>query len=291
MPCVRWTDRFGVNIRKQVWNCRGCSRGGDVVALVEHLDNCGFLEAVRTLMGTEPGRPAARSAPMTLAEEHPREEGGGAGGGIIWRQSKSPHHSIVQRYMNEVRRLPLPAGVVSEVMRCHLSLKLNHPGHELNGKRVGGMVCLYRDVITNAPCGIHRTFLYGDGRPLLDAKGKKIRKGLGRTKRAAIKLDHDENVTTGLTITEGIETGVAAQLAGLRPVWATGSASGISFFPVLAGVECLTILVDRDENEAGQNAADECAWRWTMAGREVIQIIPKRPGEDFNDVSARMRAA
>ncbi len=38
-PCPKCggVDRFGVNIRKQLWNCRGCGVGGDVIKLVEHL--------------------------------------------------------------------------------------------------------------------------------------------------------------------------------------------------------------------------------------------------------------
>src|SRR5262249_59519179 len=55
-PCPRCggTDRFGANIRKQKWNCRGCGGKGDVVDLVRHLDGCTFAEAVRTLTGVLP---------------------------------------------------------------------------------------------------------------------------------------------------------------------------------------------------------------------------------------------
>jgi len=81
-------------------------------------------------------------------------------------------------------------------------------------------VALFRDIVTNEPCGIHRTFL--------DSAGRKLgRKMLGRAGGAAIKLDADEDVTLGLHIGEGIETGIAAQLAGFRPVWALGSANAI----------------------------------------------------------------
>jgi hypothetical protein len=56
-PVCGGDDRFSINIKKQVWNCRGCSTGGDVIALVEHLDGCGFMEAVATLIG-QPQAPA-----------------------------------------------------------------------------------------------------------------------------------------------------------------------------------------------------------------------------------------
>ena len=55
-------------------------------------------------------------------------------------------------------------------------------------------------------------------------------------------------------------------------------------FPVLAGIEALTILVDHDENGAGQHAAVKCASRWADAGKEVIRLTPGKCGVDFNDL-------
>jgi DNA primase len=39
-PCPQCggTDRFSVNTRKQVFNCRGCGGKGDVIDLVRHID-------------------------------------------------------------------------------------------------------------------------------------------------------------------------------------------------------------------------------------------------------------
>jgi DNA primase len=45
-PVCGGTDRFSVSINKQVWNCRGCSKGGDVIALMMHLDGSTFLAAI-----------------------------------------------------------------------------------------------------------------------------------------------------------------------------------------------------------------------------------------------------
>ena len=80
------------------------------------------------------------------------------------------------------------------------------------------MVALFRDIVTNEPCGIHRTFL--------DIAGRKLgRKMLGGAGGAAIKLDADEDVTLGSFIGEGVETCLAASLGSFRPVWALGSAN------------------------------------------------------------------
>src|SRR5262249_12118925 len=53
-PCPKCggTDRFSINVKEGVWNCRQCKPddiSGDVIGLVEHLDNCGFEQAVETL--------------------------------------------------------------------------------------------------------------------------------------------------------------------------------------------------------------------------------------------------
>jgi putative DNA primase/helicase len=53
-PVCGGTDRFSINTTKQVFNCRGCSKGGDVIALVQHLDSCEFDKAVTTLAGERP---------------------------------------------------------------------------------------------------------------------------------------------------------------------------------------------------------------------------------------------
>jgi hypothetical protein len=50
-PVCGGDDRFSINVQKQVFNCRGCDVGGDVIALVQHLDGGEFNDAVATLAG------------------------------------------------------------------------------------------------------------------------------------------------------------------------------------------------------------------------------------------------
>jgi hypothetical protein len=52
-PVCGGTDRFSINVRKQLWNCRGCQCGGDIITLVRHLDGLDFGEAVRLLAGEQ----------------------------------------------------------------------------------------------------------------------------------------------------------------------------------------------------------------------------------------------
>jgi hypothetical protein len=63
-------------------------------------------------------------------------------------------------------------------------------------------------------------------------------------------------------------------------VWAAGSAGAIRQFPVLTGIEALTIFAD--PGAAGTTAAEECARRWADAGREARVLTPQQG--DFNDL-------
>src|SRR5262249_42588831 len=148
---------------------------------------------------------------------------------------------------------------------------------KLDKAAVSGMVALFRDIRTNTPCAIQRTFLSQAGHKL-------DRRMLGRAKDAAVKIDPDDSITEGLTIGEGVETCLAARQAGFSPIWALGSAGAIASFPLLSGVGTLTIIVDNDEGRTGQRAAEDTVWRWTTAGRQVVQVLPSCAGSDFNDV-------
>lgn len=59
-PKCGGTDRFSINVKEGVWNCRQCkpeSISGDVIGLVEWLDGLDFNQAVEQLEGQPGGRP------------------------------------------------------------------------------------------------------------------------------------------------------------------------------------------------------------------------------------------
>jgi hypothetical protein len=137
----------------------------------------------------------------------------------------------------------------------------------------------FTDAITGAPRGIWR-------RPIDGSKPKT----LGPMGGCVIRLWPDEDVTVGLVLGEGVETTLAAAThfthrnTLLQPAWAAGAAGNLESFPVLAGIEAITILVDHDENERGQDAARGCGKRWRNAGRDVTLLMPNKLGADFNDL-------
>jgi hypothetical protein len=55
-PCPQCggQDRFSINTKKQVFNCRGCGHKGTVTDLVMFLDDCDFTAACELLTGEPP---------------------------------------------------------------------------------------------------------------------------------------------------------------------------------------------------------------------------------------------
>jgi hypothetical protein len=88
-----------------------------------------------------------------------------------------------------------------------------------------------------------------------------------------------EDVTMGLSICEGVESGVALLMHDLGPDWCCGGAGNLAAFPVLAAIESLTVAADADG--PGQRAASAVAALWRQAGLEAIIIAP--PAGDWAD--------
>jgi putative DNA primase/helicase len=191
----------------------------------------------------------------------------------IWSEAGDIRETLAEIYLTRDRRLTLDA---SENFSHALRFHGNCP---FGAERAPAMVALMRDALTNEPRAIQRTRLAPDGTKICRAT-------LGPAKGAAIKFDADENVTLGLVVTEGCETGLAARQVGYRPIWALGSAGAIQAFPVLLGIEGLTIHVE--PGQASLRAVHECGARWRGAGRDAV-VLNSLIGSDLND-AIRARA-
>lgn len=126
--------------------------------------------------------------------------------------------------------------------------------------------------------GLHLTWLNQDGGRWVRGE----RRYLGRKSGGAVRLWPDEAVTYSLAIAEGIETALAASHPH-SPVWACLDAGNLAAFPVLNGIESLTIFADNDEWGTGQRAAADCAERWLDAGHEVTVLTSDRVARDVAD--------
>jgi Toprim domain len=174
----------------------------------------------------------------------------------------------------------LPANVVAYFRWRGIELAAV-PAGVFRWHRCGEILARYSDPITGALKGVWR-------RPVDGSKPT----ALGPMGGGVIRL-FPEITDRRLVIAEGVETALAAATRithrgePLRPTWATGCAGNMKRFPVIDGVARLIILVDNDASETGQRAAEECACRWGDAGREVIRLLPRKLGTDFNDLVRR----
>ncbi|MBL8340038.1 MAG: toprim domain-containing protein [Rubrivivax sp.] len=153
--------------------------------------------------------------------------------------------------------------------------------HPPSAMRYPALVALVTDAVTGEAMTLHRTWVRFDGEKAPVAPARML---LGGHRKAGgvIRLWPNEAVGAGLGVAEGIETALSMAHA-LQPVWACIDAGNLAAFPVLPGIEALTIAADNDL--AGRGAADSCARRWHAAGREVRIVMAPTERTDLNDVA------
>lgn len=124
-PVCGGRDRFGVNVRKNLWHCRKSGRGGDAIALVEYLDEADFLAACETLTGAPPprGEGSRASAEDLAAREQERRAAAAAREAeaasyrerererlyAVWCRARHAPRRMVEDYL-ALRGLVLPPG-------------------------------------------------------------------------------------------------------------------------------------------------------------------------------------
>ena len=272
------SDRFAVHVAKNAWLCRQCRRGGGIVDLVMHLDSVGFQDAVATLAGgklpSPAPQPTSTARPAAAPPSDDEQQKALQSALRLWEEARPIAGTLAEQYLikprvEDGRGLTLPPDISPRVLRFHPACPFGE------GTRHPCLLALYRSIAGDEPRAIMRTALTPDA-------GKIDRKALGPVSGAAIKLSDDADVTMGLTIGEGLETTLAGMMFEFAPAWALGSAGLIAKFPVLSGIEALTILAETDDDGANKRAIRECFARWNAAGREVYRATPEIGG-DAND--------
>ena len=241
-------DRFGLDITRQIWNCRKCD-GGDQIHLVRAVLGCGFGEALTFLCG-EPGveidpaeierREKEYADNQSKREDENRRyrERMQKMGWRVWQEGLQAEGSLVRDYL-ELRGITkaLFPELPRKVLRFHP--ELNYAVEKIDGD---GFETIYTGPAMLAAMqgpdgrffGVHRTWLDLDepnGRLALEFMGQKLKtkKTLGSKKKSAIRLVK-ENCAPILVVGEGIETVLSAYVA--RPEWLADAAfwSGVDLY-------------------------------------------------------------
>jgi hypothetical protein len=255
------------------YHCFGCGAHGDAIGFVMRSENLDFIEAVEQLVQLPlVGQPATRTPERTSR----RREVSNAWR-KPWQAAKTIAGTLAQEYLR-ARGLQFddPDG---EILRFHPACARIKPGTEAELERLPAMLALLRDVVTGEPTGILRTFLASDGRDRL--RGDGARKVTGRRDGSAVMLSGFDDVTAGLGISEGVESGISVLNSGWAPVWAMTSSGNIAKLPPLLGIESLTVFADADP--AGQRATAECVACWRAVRCETETAAPSQQGADWAD--------
>jgi phage/plasmid primase-like uncharacterized protein len=297
-PCPRCggRDRFAIHTGKDAFHCRGCGgRGRGTISLVMFLDQCDFIEAVATITGEtlhvhhrrDPDRERrARhdreriAADRARRERHQQDDEASRlrRADVIWREAVAITGTPGADYLTQ-RGIDLDDVPDQGGLRFHSHCPWG------NGRQPC-ILARFTHAVTGAALGVHR-------RPISIPGAKPM--SLGPIGGGVIRLWPDDYVEQGLVVGEGVETVLAAATriehrhTLLQPAWACGSAGTIASFPVLPGIEALTILADHDPPDRrgrrpGQDAARACAQRWAAAGCEGTILTPRDLGLDFNDL-------
>lgn len=283
--------------KRGAWHDHEAGEGGDALALVAHLRRCPMRDAhawARAWLGLGGGAsqlpPPSRLITPRLVHEAQTAVHGSAPADdrkawsrrlakSLWREGADARGTPVEAYLR-FRGLALPDA--PEVLCFHPRAWRNRA----NGPHGPAMLALMTDPATAAPVGVHVTYLRPDGAGKAPGHSPKIMLG----DVGVVRLVPDAEVTLGLGLAEGIETALSVmQGFGWRPVWAATCAGAIARFPVLAGLEALTVFADADDRGGGLRAARACAKRWSEAGREA-RVLAAPAGEDFHDTLRRTAA-
>ena len=222
--------------------------------------------AIITLIGDRPRKPTSLAKPEER-DGYKDEQRNLDRAEAIWRETSPLGQDAITYFANrciDINQAPEHGG-----LRFHP--RCQWPGNITKPCIIGR----FTTALGNEPRGILR-------RPITGEKAI----ALGPMGGCVIRLWPDEAVEQGLVVGEGVETVLSAATRMvhrgtlLQPAWAACVANNIKNFPVLPGIEALTVLVDNDrpdqhDRRAGQDAAAECAARWSAAGREVIRLTPK----------------
>lgn len=228
-PCPKCggRDRFGVNTRKGLFQCRVCGIAGDGLRLVMEIQGLDFKAALTWLCGDAVGvSEAERKARLAKAREAQRraEERAEAerrkviaDARRLWEQGQRPEGTPVQDYLLRRAIDPTLLGGFASCIRFHPDLPYAHhiDGRWVTVHRGPAMIC----AVQNAEgrfSALHRTYLDLD-----QPKGKAVirhpqtgevldaKKGLGSKKGGAIRLSGGR-VSDTLIMAEGIETTFSA---------------------------------------------------------------------------------
>jgi hypothetical protein len=228
-PACGGDDRFAVNPRKNIYNCRGCGGGGGI-SLVQKALSCDFVAAVEYITGVD-----ATTHVIDPQELQRRKEAAQAKKADRERENARRRESA-RRAAHQVWNDAVPAdGTPAEAYLLHRAIAPEVVADVMAGKRVRFLQrCEYRKAGTvhfegpamiaclqkadGSFAGVHRTWLDLDqpkGKPVVtdgDGNSLTMKLTLGSKQGSAIRLigARADDLPATMLMAEGIETTLSA---------------------------------------------------------------------------------
>jgi hypothetical protein len=271
-PCPNCggTDRFAINIAKNIFNCRVCcGRGRGAISFVMFLDRVGFRDAVETLTGPQKaGGITTRFQRSKSADDdyHRRQREKAR---WLWVQRKPISGTVAETYLREVRGIacPLPPTLAFLTPR-----KADHhpamiAAFGLCDEIEPGIIAAPRDVVA-----VHLTLLKPDGSGKAEIDPDKIMIAGPSGSPIVIAPPND---LLGLAICEGIEDALSIHEATGLGAWAAGSAPHLGKLAdaVPSYIDCVSVFVDDDADQQGERNAAQLAKQLKARGI-FAEVLP-----------------
>lgn len=233
-PGCGGTDRFGVNLQKQIFNCRVCGSKGDQIALVQLVLGLDFPGALEWLVG-----PAQQLTREQVAEAKRREDenkrkreatanrlrrGAIEYARKIWAGGKPADGTVIVDYLARRGLAPRQSARLPRCFRFEPSVRLvvERPDRPREYQTMHEGPVMLSAILgpDGQVIGVHRTWIdlsQAKGRPVIPHPFKTgetvpTKKVLGSAKGGAIRLFNPAGASA-LVMGEGIETTLTAMKA------------------------------------------------------------------------------
>lgn len=269
-----------------IWSDFADGVGGDALGLIQKSQNLSFPETLRWAkefcgMAVDDPPPAPRTRKKSAAKTRTaRRTANKKPDNLqdrrlmalkIWKQTRRIEGTAGEKYL-------INRGIHARPPAVRFNPRLYHKPTNYTGPAI---VAGVQDV-RGAFMSIWRIWVMPDGRGRPDIEPSKM--GLGMVRGCAVHMGPP--VEKELFITEGIETGLSVlTCCPDRSVWAALSTSGMMNIMLPRTVQKVWIVMDHDP--AGQKAADHLRARLVQHMVAVADILPPKPGMDFNDIVKR----
>ncbi len=284
-PCCGGVDRFRFDDKNGdgTFYCNQCG-SGDGFKFIQLYRRCTAGESLRLVANILNGGASikvqaqdAKSSQPQLDKNHIEKNRQTLQ--RIWDGSLRIVRDAAFRYLTNIRKLELTEIPLS--LRISLAMDYFADGQSLG--RFPTMLARVEN-LAGELVSIHRTYLTVEGNKAPVPSSKKLMTPVypGATTGAAIRL---YPASETLVLSEGIETALCGALVLNLPAWACVSAHGLEKVRLPDMVRKAIILVDNDESNAGQQAAEKLKHRLIKEGRQVKQLLPPKIGTDWLDIS------